>query len=360
MPTLPLGAAHPRFGDLLRHYRVARRLTQEQLAERSGLSARGISDLERGVRTIPYRETILRLSAGLELLQDEQALLLSFTRRGPRLGLAPVHARSPFAANGSHGPDTFIGRDAELIAILRALNDPCQRLLTLTGPPGVGKTRLALEATRRLIALVPGEIVFVDLAPISTPPQVLPAIAAAVGLRDTVMPTLPDRLLARLAAHLTAYPVVVVLDNFEHLLAAAHVVGELLQASAGARLLVTSRAPLRLHGEQVLSVPPLSIPRLAPAMAVRDVIGHAAAALFVMRARESDPDFQLTDENAGAIAELCVRLDGLPLAIELAAARVPLLPPAEMVERLAQRRPVLTAGPRDLPVRQRTLADAID
>ena len=360
MPTLPSGSPHPRFGDLLRRFRVARGLTQELLAERSGLSVRGISDLERGVRTVPYRETILRLIEGLELPGDEHALLLSFARRGPRLGSVPVDARWPFGSAGRAAVrDELVGRATELAAVVLALHDPDSRLVTLTGPPGVGKTRLAIEATRRFVALAPAEIVFVDLAPISNPLLVLPAIAAAAGVRETATPALPDRLQARLAARLATRPAVLVLDNFEHLLAAAPVVRDLLQASADARLLVTSREPLRIRGEQVMPAPPLATPQLAAAMGVRDVVGYEAVALFVLRARESDPEFQLTDENARAIAELCVRLDGLPLAIELAAARATLLPPAVMVERLAQRRPVLTVGRRDLPARQRTLADAI-
>jgi transcriptional regulator with XRE-family HTH domain len=348
MSTLPSGSPHPKFGDLLRRLRVARGLTQERLADRAGLSVRGISDLERGLRNLPYRETILRLIAGLELAGDEQALLLSFARRGPRPGLVPVDARWTSASAGRAAVlDEFVGRAPELTEVVLALHDPGSRLLTLTGPPGVGKTRLAIEATRRFVTLAPAEIIFVDLAPINNPLLVLPAIAAAVGLRETATPALPDRLQARLASR----PAVLVLDNFEHLLAAAPVVGDLLQASVDARLLVTSREPLRIRGEQVMPVRPLATPQLTTAMRVRDVLGHEAVALFVTRARESDPGFQLTDENARAIAELCARLDGLPLAIELAAARVTLLPPAVMVERLAQRRPVLTGGRRDLPAR---------
>jgi predicted ATPase/transcriptional regulator with XRE-family HTH domain len=360
MPTSRTGSPHLRFGDLLRQHRVARGLTQELLAERTGLSVRGISDLERGVRNIPYRETIQRLIAALELTPDEQALMLSFARRGPRLGVVPLDARwSSGTAGRGAIQDDFVGRSPELAAVVLALHDPLHQLLTLTGPPGVGKTRLAIEATRRFGALAPAEVVFVDLAPISNPLLVLPAIASAVGVRESRPTALPDRLQGRLAARLATRPTVLVLDNFEHLLAAAPIVGDLLQVSAEARFLVTSREPLRIRGEQVMPVPSLTTPHLTAGMGVRDVIGHEAVALFVMRARESDPDFQVTDENARSIAELCVRLDGLPLAIELAAARVTLVPPAVMVERLVQRRPVLTAGRRDLPERHRTLTDAI-
>jgi predicted ATPase len=336
---------------------VVRGLTQERLAERTGLSVRGISDLERGARNVPYRETILRLIEGLELTGDDRALLLSFTRRGPRHTGSPVHSERSFEFAGrASGLGEFIGRAAELTAVMRALHDPRSQLLTLTGPPGVGKTRLAIEATQRLVALVSPEVVFVDLAPLRSPALVLPAIAAAVGLREAPMAVLLDRLQKRLEAR----PTVLLLDNFEHLLAAAPDIDALLQGNAEIRLLVTSREPLRLRNEQVLPVPPLATPALTLRMGVHDVVGHEAVFLFVTRARESDRGFYITDENARAIAELCVRLDGLPLALELAAARVKHLSPLAIAERLAQRRPVLTAGWRDLPERQRTLADAID
>jgi predicted ATPase/Tfp pilus assembly protein PilF len=210
--------------------------------------------------------------------------------------------------------------------------------------------------TQRLVTLVSPEVVFVDLAPLRNPALVLPAVAAAVGLREAPMAVLLDRLQKRLETR----PAVLFLDNFEHLIVAAPDVDALLRANAEVRILVTSREPLRLRGEHALPVPPLATPDLRREMGVRDVVGHDAVGLFVTRARESDRGFHITDENARAIAELCVRLDGLPLALELAAARVKHLSPLAIVERLAQRRPVLTAGRRDLPERQRTLADAID
>jgi predicted ATPase/DNA-binding XRE family transcriptional regulator len=348
MPTRWATASHPRFGDLLRQYRIERGLTQEELAERARLSARGISDLERGQRNAPQRETILRLIRSLDLSEDETAALVAAARRAPRCPPAPAN-RPPTQR------DALVGRARELTEIALTLGDPCRRLLTLTGPPGVGKTRLAVETAQRLRALVPDEVVFVDLAPIRSPAHVLPAIGAAFGLRETGARRQPDLLSNRLAGR----QAVLVLDNFEHLLAAAPVVSELLSFGAGLRVLATSREPLRIGDEREFAVPPLETPTLAPEMRAWDVVPSEAVALFVMRAQSADPDFHVTDQNARAIAELCVRLDGLPLAIELAAARITTLAPSAIVDRLTQRLPVLTEGLRDLPQRQRRLTDAI-
>lgn len=354
MPATPSRFPQIPFGEMLRRLRVAQGLTQQLLAERSGLSVRGISDLERGARSAPQRETIRRLIAALALPEHDQALLAVAARREPRPRLVSQDRRWPLPVAAQQ--DAFIGRSAELTAILRALHSPGSNLLTLTGPPGVGKTRVALEAMRRLAALVPDEIVVVDLAPLTSPLLVLPTIAAAVGVRETGPGAVRDHLHARIASR----PTVLVLDNFEHLLTAAPVVGDLLQASLDVRILVTSREPLHIASEQVLSVPPLSVPPMSRDLGARAAIGHDAVELFVLRARESDPGFNLSDKNAQSIANLCLRLDGLPLAIELAAARAPQLTPAAILERLEQRRPVLTAGRRDQPARQHTLANAID
>lgn len=350
------GSTHARFGERLRQHRLARGLTQELLAERTGLSVRGISDLERGARNVPYQETILRLISGLELPVHEQAELLSFARRGPRSGGTPGLPGSLSSHADETNADEFIGRAPELINVVRALLDPNSRIVTLTGPPGVGKTRLAVEATQRLRALIVRDVVFVDLAPVRTPDLVLPQIAAAVGVQDAQTPAALDRLRGRLGGQ----PTLLLLDNFEHVLAAAPLVAGLLDVSPEVRILVTSREALHLPDEQVLAVHPLATPPLRSGMGVWDLIGHDAIALFVARARQSNPGFSLTEENAPSVAGLCRRLDGLPLALELAAARVNHLSPADITQRLDEHRPVLTVGRHDLPERQRTLDDAID
>jgi non-specific serine/threonine protein kinase len=260
---------------------------------------------------------------------------------------------------------SFVGRERELAVIGACLRDPAVRLLTLTGPGGVGKTRLAVEAAAGLAAAAAGPVRFVALAPVRDPALVGPAIAQALGLREDGATPLAEALTARLREG----PSVLVLDNFEHLLDAAPLVADLLVACPPLRVLVTSRALLRVGAERALPVAPLGLPPAAPGGAAPDA-GRPAAALarydavrlFTERARLVSPDFALTPATAAAVAELCRRLDGLPLALELAAARVRHLPPAALLARLespAGGLPLLTGGTRDAPARHRTLRDAI-
>ena len=289
-------------------------------------------------------------------------------RNGPAPGARgpdPVAPPGPGGDAGGAGlpsPLTsFVGREREVAAVRARLRDPGVRLLTLTGPGGVGKTRLALEAARGLLAAPDAPfahgVVFVDLAPTADPALVPAAVAQTLGVREGGGRSLGDAL----ALALRDTRRLLVLDNFEHLLAAAPVVAGWLAACPGVTALVTSRARLRLAGEHVLPVPPLRLP--APAGAGGDAVALAraeAVALFVQRATAARPDFALTGDDAPAVAELCRRLDGLPLAIELAAARVALLPPRALLARLGQRLRVLTGGPRDAPARQQTLRAALD
>ena len=250
----------------------------------------------------------------------------------------------------------LIGREAEVAAVDARLCDPAVRLLTITGPGGVGKTRLALAVANRARDAFPDGVVFVDLSPLRDAGLVLPTIARALGAPET--DTRPPE--ERIAAAVGDRALLLVLDNFEQLLDTAPKLPPLLAACPRLTLLVTSRAALRLRDEHAWPVPPLATP---PSDSPGDLPALAevpAVTLFVARARERLPDFALTPDNAAAVAAICRRLEGLPLAIELAAGRLPLLPPAALLARLDHALAVLAGGPRDAPQRQRTLRATLD
>jgi predicted ATPase/DNA-binding CsgD family transcriptional regulator len=247
---------------------------------------------------------------------------------------------------------SFIGRERELQDVRELLGG--SRLLTLTGPGGSGKTRLGLQLAVKVASGFPDGVYFVALAPVGNPDLVLSSIAQGIGLGDV-----GDRpLLDRLCSHLESARVLLLLDNFEHLIASAPVVAALLQATAELRIVVTSRAPLHVSGEQEFEVPPLQVPDLQSAT-VATVAGCESVRLFMERARAAWPGLVLDEENAAVIAGITQRLDGLPLAVELAAARVKLLPPATLLARLERALPLLVGGARELPQRQQTLRGTI-
>jgi predicted ATPase len=247
---------------------------------------------------------------------------------------------------------SFVGRERELRELTGLLER--SRLLTLTGPGGGGKTRLGLKLAAAVAGGFPDGVFFVALAPVGDPALVLSSIAQGIGLLQV-----GDRPLAdRLHTHLRTARVLILLDNFEHLIEAAPVIARLLEATAALTIVVTSRAPLHVSGEQEYEVPPLRVPDPQGAT-VAAVADCESVRLFTERAQAAWPGFVLDEQNAAVVAAITQRLDGLPLAVELAAARIKLLPPAALLARLEQALPVLVGGARDRPERQRTLRGTI-
>ena len=267
--------------------------------------------------------------------------------------LRPPQSRAIPAAHLPRPLSSFVGREREIATVLQRLRQHEVRLVTLTGPGGVGKTRLAIQVAEAVTPEFPDGVWFVPLAPVRDPALVASAIARALEVRETV-----DRSIEQgVAAFLAERRALLVLDNFEHVLDAGPLVTEVLTACPTLTVLVTSRTVLRLSGEHDIAVPPLSLPTQGGDRSPID--SSEAVRLFVERAAAADASFALTDANAADIATLCARLDGLPLAIELAAARVRAMPLAALLRRLDQRLRLLTGGARDQPVRLRSLRDAI-
>jgi predicted ATPase/DNA-binding CsgD family transcriptional regulator len=250
---------------------------------------------------------------------------------------------------------TLIGRQREVAEVRSLLQRPEVGLVTLTGTGGVGKTRLGLHVAAEVVEEFAEGVFFISLAPISDPDLVVPTIAEVFGIKEV-----GDRiLLDLLKAYLQYKCLLLVLDNFEQVLNSAVQVAELLASCPHIKVLVTSRAVLHVRGEQEFPVPPLAIPNLKQISDLIALSRYESVALFLQRSQAILPDFQMNESNAGAIAEICIHLDGLPLALELAAARIKLLPPQALLSRLEHRFHVLTAGARDVPVRQQTLQNTI-
>jgi predicted ATPase/serine/threonine protein kinase len=253
----------------------------------------------------------------------------------------------------------FVGREKEVAAAKELLLRPDVRLLTVTGPGGIGKTRLAVEVAGGLVEDFPGGAHFVPLSPVSDPALMASAIVQTLGIREAGGQS-PLEILKRNLTESLRAPTLLVLDNFEHLMPATPAVAELLATAPHLKILVTSRAALHVYGEHEFPVPPLALPDSKSAPSLEALSNYPAVALFVQRAAAAKPGFELNAENARAVTEICARLDGLPLAIELAAARVKVLSLSAMQTRLASRLQLLTGGARDLPHRQQTLRAAID
>lgn len=351
-------------GELLRRYRQAAGLTQEELAERSGLSVRAIGDLERDRRLAPRKDTLSLLTQALGLSVEEHEAVLLAARRSRRIGLH--EAREPLEAPSAISrlaqlpvPLTpLIGREREEAAVIHLLSRGVVRLLTLTGPAGVGKTRLATQVAVTLRQSNRDRAIFVNLAAIRETKRVLPVISQAVGVKQHGDTSARDALIAELQQR----DILLVLDNFEQVLPAALSVLDLVQACPRLRVLVTSRAALNVRGEHVFPVSPLDVPDPHHIPALADLEQYASVALFIQRARAKQPAFRLTTKEDGRlVATLCRALDGLPLSIELAAAQLRHCSLAELHQRLAGDAAlnVLTGGAQDLPDHQRTMRSAI-
>ena len=338
------------FGEVLRRYRVAAGLTQEALAERAALSPRGISDLERAARTRPYPATVRRLADALGLSEADRYALEAAATPSARfdVGIASCAVGSLPTPLSS-----FVGREREVAEVRHLL--AANRLVTLLGPGGIGKTRLAIEAATGIVGNFADGIVFVALASVRDPGLVISAVARALGIQDVGSRALVDRLRSRLRAA----DLLLLLDNFEHVLSAADAIGSLLADCSRLRVLVTSRAPLRLSGECEVPVQPLALPETHTLLPPEELGKYEAVWLFIERGSKVRPQLTLTGHHAAAVAEICARLDGLPLAIELAAARLRVLSPQGLLERLGHALPLLVGGPRDMPARQQTLAATI-
>lgn len=288
-----------------------------------------------------------------DLIEPEQIFELCLP--GLNHDFPPLQTLDARQTNLPVQPNELIGRAVELTDLRMLLRRSDVRLLTLTGAGGTGKTRLALQLGAECLDEYRDGVFFVALASVTDPTLVPASIAQALALRESGSQPLED--LVR--EHLRDRELLLIVDNLEQLLPAAPFLSGLLAGAAGLTLLATSRAPLHLVGEQEYAVPPLALPptEFRDADALRE---FESVALFVARARAVDSSFTLTEENAAAVAEICVRLDGLPLAIELASARVKLLPPAALLDRLERKLTMLTGGPRDAPERQRTLRRTIE
>ena len=278
-------------------------------------------------------------------------------RPGPGVRHFPAFNESAGRDELPFARTSFIGRDEEVKSIRALLQNDRVRLLTLTGAGGSGKTRLAIEAVRDLVPGFPGGVHLLPLAPIVDCGGIVTALAHLVGLRQTGGKLLVDALFEHVALSVTA-ATLLVLDNFEHVLAASPLVASLLESSPQLRIMVTSREVLHLYGEHEFPVAPLAVPD--PARSFADLASSPSVRLFVERAQAAHRTFELTEDNAHAVAEICCRLDGLPLAIELAAARSKMFPAHAILTRLSSSLDFLTGGARDLPARQQTLRNTID
>jgi len=342
----------------LRRYRLAAGSSQETLAERSGLSVRGISDLERGARRFPRLETVRMLADALQLAEPDRAALLAAARPG-LAGETPESVRRPKSGPPLTlrplpiPPTRSIGREAEIDRITALFRSGKSRLVTLTGQGGIGKTRLGLAIARVLASELDERVGFLELAAVRDALLVPGVLASQLGVSIDTAGAVPDAI----ALAIGQDPLLLVIDNWEQVVEAAPVLSMLLAQCNGLWVLATSRERLRLRGEWEVRVDPLPMPDRADDLEA--IAASPAVQLFAQRASEAVDGFVLDEENAPVVLEIVRRLDGIPLAIELMAARVRSLPLELLLERLDHRFQILTGGPRDLPERLQGMQSAI-
>jgi predicted ATPase/DNA-binding XRE family transcriptional regulator len=339
---------------LIRDRRTSSRLTQEELAERAGISVRTVSDIERGLRRSVYKDTARRLADALSVADSDKENFLSVAlgRMDASEGRFPLNSRRESSKCGQIfiPPTGLVGREREMEILLAAFRNPGIRVITLTGPGGIGKTRLAEEAAIAGQSIFPDGVCFVGLSAAESPSRAMSRVAEAVGITEPDEPRVAD-----IARYLGSGTVLLVLDTFEHLLDAAASVADLVSLCERLVLLITSREPLRIRGEHVVAVPPLELPLKDST----DLSFWASGQLLLERARAAGVQLLMDDESAVLLGDICRRLEGLPLALELAAPRIRHLPLAQLRDQLDSRLSVLIRGGIDLPQRHRTMRATI-